>query len=316
MSIGPLSPCGWASRCIPSGAGNASAALNLGGRAMRRVTSHRMRGVLLVMLMTGPVTGLAAVVTARAAGAAVTQYSDPTISDPTSITVGPDGALWFTNSGNNTIGRVDDKRCRDQLRRPGHPQPDEHRRGARRRAVVHQQRQQFHRADQHRGGRQQVHRPDDRQAHRHHGRARRRDVVHQLQQLDRPDQHHRSDHQLHRSRASRTRPASLRARTARCGSPTTTTTRSAGSPRAAGSSRTTRPQRRSQQHRGRARRRALVHQPRQSHDRPDHHRRRRDATTRPPASRIRTASRPVRMVRCGSPTTATTRSGGYRPEAW
>ena len=65
-----------------------------------------MRGVLLVMLMTGPVTGVAAVVTARAAGAAVTQFSDPTISDPTSITVGPDDALWFTNSGNNTIGRV------------------------------------------------------------------------------------------------------------------------------------------------------------------------------------------------------------------
>lgn len=33
-------------------------------------------------------------------------YSDPSISNPYDIVSGPDGALWFTNSGDNTIGRI------------------------------------------------------------------------------------------------------------------------------------------------------------------------------------------------------------------
>jgi virginiamycin B lyase len=37
---------------------------------------------------------------------AVTPYTDPGISFPLAITVGPDGAMWFTNSGNNSIGRI------------------------------------------------------------------------------------------------------------------------------------------------------------------------------------------------------------------
>jgi virginiamycin B lyase len=28
------------------------------------------------------------------------------IDDPDAITIGPDGALWFTSTGNNTIGRI------------------------------------------------------------------------------------------------------------------------------------------------------------------------------------------------------------------
>jgi virginiamycin B lyase len=59
-----------------------------------------------VVLIAGPFSGLAATVTARAAAAAVTQYTDPTIADPTSIAPGPDGALWFTNSANSSIGRI------------------------------------------------------------------------------------------------------------------------------------------------------------------------------------------------------------------
>ena len=168
-----------AARCIPSGAGNASTALNLGGRAMRRVTSHRMRGVLLVMLMTGPVTGLAAVVSARAAGAAVTQFSDPSVSDPTSITVGPDGALWFTNSGNNTIGRVTTSGVVTELRRPDHRQPDEHRRGTGSARCGSPTTAAIRSGASRTGGdRHRIHRPDDPQAHRHHRRSRRRDVVH------------------------------------------------------------------------------------------------------------------------------------------
>jgi len=61
---------------------------------------------VFVALIAGPFTGLAATMTARPAAAAVTQYTDPTIADPTSITTGPDDGLWFTNNGNNSIGRI------------------------------------------------------------------------------------------------------------------------------------------------------------------------------------------------------------------
>ena len=36
----------------------------------------------------------------------VTNFTDPTISDPRDITVGPDSALWFTNPDNDSIGRI------------------------------------------------------------------------------------------------------------------------------------------------------------------------------------------------------------------
>ncbi len=36
----------------------------------------------------------------------VTNYSGPGISNPGQITAGPDGALWFTNFGGNSIGRI------------------------------------------------------------------------------------------------------------------------------------------------------------------------------------------------------------------
>ena len=36
----------------------------------------------------------------------VTIYTSSLISGPEGITAGPDGALWFTNAGNNTIGRM------------------------------------------------------------------------------------------------------------------------------------------------------------------------------------------------------------------
>ncbi len=35
-----------------------------------------------------------------------THYTDPSIDEPDGITAGPDGALWFTNSGNDSIGRI------------------------------------------------------------------------------------------------------------------------------------------------------------------------------------------------------------------
>ena len=37
---------------------------------------------------------------------AVTNYTDPSINYPQGIVAGPDGAMWFTNYGNNSIGRI------------------------------------------------------------------------------------------------------------------------------------------------------------------------------------------------------------------
>ena len=36
----------------------------------------------------------------------MTNYTDSSIDFPAGITSGPDGALWFTNSGNNSIGSI------------------------------------------------------------------------------------------------------------------------------------------------------------------------------------------------------------------
>ena len=112
------------------------------------------------------------------------------INDPVGITAGPDGALWFTNCGTTT-------------RSGGSPPP----------------------------GRSPTTPAPASTTRRDHGRARRRAVVHQLrQQLDRADHHRRDGHQLHRPRHQQPAGDHGRARTARCGSPTTATTRSGGSP--------------------------------------------------------------------------------------
>ena len=39
-------------------------------------------------------------------GGVVTNYTGTGISNPDAITAGPDGALWFTNYGNDSIGRI------------------------------------------------------------------------------------------------------------------------------------------------------------------------------------------------------------------
>ena len=57
------------------------------------------------MLVAVPLAGIE-VLTSGTAGAAVTDFSDPSIAHPESITAGPDGALWFTNEGNSSIGRI------------------------------------------------------------------------------------------------------------------------------------------------------------------------------------------------------------------
>src|SRR5438132_104369 len=71
-------------------------------------SGRRVWAVLLAAAMAVPFAGLAATLTARTAGAApaVTNYPGSGISSPYEITAGPDGALWFVNGGNRSIGRV------------------------------------------------------------------------------------------------------------------------------------------------------------------------------------------------------------------
>ena len=228
-------------------------------------------------------------------------------SSPIGIAAGPDGALWFTNDGNDSIGRITTAGAVTNYTGTGISEPGGHRGGAGRRAVVHQLRQQ----------------------------------------LDRADHDRRGGHQLHRHRASRARRRSRRGRTARCGSPTTATTRSGGSPPPGavtnytgtgvaspdgiaagpdgalwftnsrqqldradhappGSSPTTpAPSIASPwEHRGRARRRRSGSPTlRRQLDRADHHGRGRHQLHATRASPPRRGSRPGPTARCGSPTT-------------
>ncbi len=36
----------------------------------------------------------------------ITIFADPTIDNPTGIAAGPDHAVWFTNVGGDSIGRI------------------------------------------------------------------------------------------------------------------------------------------------------------------------------------------------------------------
>ena len=68
--------------------------------------------VVSLVLATGFTTGAAAkgaALSSRAIAAdsvVVTNYSDPSISDPRGIAEGPDGAVWFTNAYPGSIGRI------------------------------------------------------------------------------------------------------------------------------------------------------------------------------------------------------------------
>ena len=80
--------------------------------------------ILVAALLAVPFAGLESLLTARAAGAAVTNFSDPSISFPDGITAGPDGALWFTNYGNDSIGRVTTSGAVTNFTDPGISHPD------------------------------------------------------------------------------------------------------------------------------------------------------------------------------------------------
>jgi len=59
-----------------------------------------------VTATTGVLAAPAPAVAASSVPGSITNYTDPSIINPQGITAGPDGALWFTNSSGNSIGRI------------------------------------------------------------------------------------------------------------------------------------------------------------------------------------------------------------------
>jgi len=68
----------------------------------------------------------------------VTNFSGAGIAAPAGITVGPDSALWFTNTGNNSIGRITTAGVVANFLRFRHREPERDRGRARRCGLVHQ----------------------------------------------------------------------------------------------------------------------------------------------------------------------------------
>ena len=235
----------------------------------------------------------------------MTNYNGNGISNPIGIAVGPDGALWFTNYGNDSIGRITTTGTVTNYTGPGINQPTGSppaptvRCGSPTTATTRSG------GSPTAGTVTELHRPGHQRPERDHGRPRRRVVVHQRRATTRSGgspppgtvtNYTGTGHQ-------RSRTGSPPAPTGRCGSPTTATTRSGGSP----------PPGRVTNYtgtgisdpygdHGRARRGAVVHQLRQQLDRADHHRRDGHQLHRAPASTARSGSRPAPTGRCGSPT--------------
>ena len=113
------------------------------GRLRRKehlVTTDRHAGRVRRLVPACLLAGLIVVAVAAAAPVGtVSYYADPSISDPAGIAAGPDGALWFTNHGNNSIGRITTAGTVTNYTGPSISSRRDRGR-ARRRPVVHQQR--------------------------------------------------------------------------------------------------------------------------------------------------------------------------------
>jgi virginiamycin B lyase len=73
----------------------------------RRRTVRRVAGLTVLLVGLPALSFSLTVGTAAAWGAGtVANYTGTGISDPYGIAAGPDGALWFTNIGNDSIGRI------------------------------------------------------------------------------------------------------------------------------------------------------------------------------------------------------------------
>ena len=77
----------------------------------------------------------------------MTNYTGTGISGPQGISAGPDGALWFANYGNNSIGRITTAGVVTNYTGAGISNPDAIIAGPDGGLVVHQLRQCLDRAD-------------------------------------------------------------------------------------------------------------------------------------------------------------------------
>src|SRR4051812_8012907 len=80
-----------------------------GGGHIVRILGRRLLTLGVAVSMAVPAALVGLTLTAQVAGASptITNYPNPNvISIACGITTGPDGALWFTNSRTNSIGRM------------------------------------------------------------------------------------------------------------------------------------------------------------------------------------------------------------------
>ena len=85
---------------------------------------RRLSVLATVVALCAPVLPVVAL-TAQPAAAAVGQITTyPGISAPFGITAGPDGALWFTNRNNSSIGRITTSGAVTGFNDPGIAYPD------------------------------------------------------------------------------------------------------------------------------------------------------------------------------------------------
>ena len=143
--------------------------------------------------------------------ATVKIYGDCHLVAPLSITPGPDGALWFTNPGNNSIGRITTDGTITNFTDPEHLEPDRHRHRFRRRRCGSRTTATTRSAASRPSGIVTDYTdPTIYVPRRHRGRPRRRDLVHERRQ-----QHDRADQRMSAGRR-RARPRRADGRGRRC----------------------------------------------------------------------------------------------------
>ncbi len=91
---------------------------------------------MVVMFVAALLPAMAAPASATSGGV-ISNHRSPSISDPEGITTGSDGNLWFTDVGNNSIGRITPSGAVTEFQRSPDQQPSFDRIGPRWSAVVH-----------------------------------------------------------------------------------------------------------------------------------------------------------------------------------
>ncbi len=101
------------------------AAGGMAGPVRRRRSTGGRPAVILVVL--GLMTALSVATNGAPAGAdavgVVSNFTGIGIINPDGVAAGPDGNMWFTNNGNNSIGRITPSGTVTNFTGPTHQQP-------------------------------------------------------------------------------------------------------------------------------------------------------------------------------------------------